>query len=535
MDSEPFIEELTGRSFHEGTSLDEFARHVVKKAITLVGRPHLTGPRLMKIGSGCTGSAMDIVGLDALARSLKAEQVPIDFVAAFHIESDKSKRAWCCKVHEALHEQSLAQTFPRPCAFTDISVYADDRRRVCDLHKGVRASCEIPQFLDGFIAGFSCKDFARCNMNRKHRSGADIVGATTSPGKSADTLQGVFQVLDHSKPDWGVLENVDELAQELHKDGLDMIFVELEKRGFDAKGFVLDSHDYGMAQSKKRLFIVLIRRPNRSFAVDLALMPFFQRFEMLLGEFKVRGPCFSQILLSSDHPKVEHELTHRQGLETKNWDSSTMDIHQAEWRKLGLCIQAVRARAEDRESPWFLTLPSREKDLLAYYQRLYGQRTLEHQARRALSMLSSSINMLAGGTFAEGLSAEEPARLRAPTILPKDKLWISIDEGDAFYAGDKHHRYVLGFEALTTIGFPTNRPDFKEIVAGEKDRFLHDLAGNAFASTVVVAVVTSILFAAEYKEAEAAEVEGGSENSRSNTSDARSALQLLKRLRANPQ
>jgi hypothetical protein len=264
-------------------------------------------------------------------------------------------------------------------------------------------------------------------------------------------------------------------------------------------------------------------------------MPLVQRHEMPPGEPKARGPRFSEILVPSDHPMLKHELTHRQGLEIKNWDSSTMDIHQAEWRKFGLCIQAVRARAKDRESSWFSTLPSREKELLAFYQRRYGHPTLEHQARRASTMVSSSIYMLAGGSFVEGLSAEERARLRGPTIFHKDKLWVCIHEGDAFYAGDKHHRYVLGFEALTTIGFPTNRPDFIVIVAGEKDRFLHDLAGNAFASTVVVAVVTSILFAAEYKEAEAAGVEGGSENSSSNTSDARSGLQLLKRLRANPQ
>ena len=59
--------------------------------------------------------------------------------------------------------------------------------------------------LDGIIGGFSCRDFSRANSKRA--PGAAAVAAGTSPGRSADTLQGTLSVLQVSGADFSILDS----------------------------------------------------------------------------------------------------------------------------------------------------------------------------------------------------------------------------------------------------------------------------------------------------------------------------------------
>ena len=138
--------------------------------------------------------------MDAVNSAFVGEQVGISFQLVFTAEYEATKRSWMSKVEKALTPSS------DPCCFTDITKLKDGSGQ-CVQH---RATCDLPRVLDGFVCGFSCKDFSKANMQRGQRRGHDISRAQTSPGKSADTMHGFLDVMGRCNPDF-VWLNVGEL------------------------------------------------------------------------------------------------------------------------------------------------------------------------------------------------------------------------------------------------------------------------------------------------------------------------------------
>ena len=130
--------------------------------------------------------------MDAVNSALVGEQVGISFHPVFTVEEEATKRSWITKVEKALTPSS------DPCCFTDITKLKEGSGQ-CVQH---RVKCDLPRALDGFVCGFSCKDFSKANMQRGVRRGHDISRALTSPGKSADTMHGFLDVLDSCNPDF---------------------------------------------------------------------------------------------------------------------------------------------------------------------------------------------------------------------------------------------------------------------------------------------------------------------------------------------
>ena len=78
----------------------------------------------------------------------------------------------------------------------------------------------------------------------------------------------------------------------------------------------------------------------------------------------------------------------------------------------------------------------------------------------------------------------------SPAILPSSKLWWI-----------PRQRFQIGFESLAIQGFPiAKRPD---LVEKYDDKFLQDLAGNAFSGTVVVAIMAAIVLFTPWRPFEA--------------------------------
>ena len=63
------------------------------------------------------------------------------------------------------------------------------------------------------------------------------------------------------------------------------------------------------------------------------------------------------------------------------------------------------------------------------------------------------------------------------------------------------HRPIIGVESLMLQGLPIMAPPFSELVEKLRvaDAFLQDIAGNAFSSSVVCALLVSTIFAADLK------------------------------------
>lgn len=213
---------LSAEDILNGDTLTHFAKRAVHCAILHCGRPSLQGE--LKIGSLCSGSEMLSACLHALTSCLRAEQVELELRTPFCCEADPLKRKWCIQVANLIHGQDSGNI----CAHTDVAQFLEGAQAMCQRHG---AKCNLPQ-LDGLVAGTSCKDSSRANPNRKTLATQTIVGASSSPGKSADTLAGALSVIDHRAPEFILLENVDTLTEADHCDGLDHLFHQLACRGW---------------------------------------------------------------------------------------------------------------------------------------------------------------------------------------------------------------------------------------------------------------------------------------------------------------
>ena len=302
---------------HAPPILRKSTEHTVTKSITFLGKPKCCSG-VMQVASVCTGSANDCLALDALSAAMKREGLDLGFEICFNCELRPEKRTWINDVHSALHPDK-----PVPCNFTDINTITKPTR-MCSVHG---KACSVPARLDGIIGGLSCKDYARCNSSK---SGGSVYQQAASPGRSADCMHGLVALVDHTHPEWLLLENTDALAEDpVHRPDLDLFMHDLSSRGYEIKVFVLESSDFILPQARKRCFLVAVLRPGRRFAID-DYQAFFSQFEALIERVKLCGPSLAEVLLPDSDSVVEAALQARlTGCAPTKLTTRTMDEHRA--------------------------------------------------------------------------------------------------------------------------------------------------------------------------------------------------------------
>jgi DNA (cytosine-5)-methyltransferase 1 len=96
---------------------------------------------------------------------------------------------------------------------------------------------------DFLLAGFPCQPFSRAGMKRGF----------------ADTRGTMFfeieRILKAKKPKFFLLENVAELTTNDHGRTLEVIMDHLDALGYATSWAVLDGHDFGLAQNRRRIYI----------------------------------------------------------------------------------------------------------------------------------------------------------------------------------------------------------------------------------------------------------------------------------------
>ena len=89
-------------------------------------------------------------------------------------------------------------------------------------------------------------------------------------------------------------------------------------------------------------------------------------------------------------------------------------------------------------------------------------------------------------------------QLCAPTILPDCDIYLTIGRDSCLaHKGREMHRALIGEEMLMLNGWRTRLSALRGVVAKRPNRFLADLGGSAFSSTIVAAMVCCLTFAAE--------------------------------------
>ena len=131
-----------------------------------------------------------------------------------------------------------------------------------------------------------------------------------------------------------------------------------------------------------------------------------------------------------------------------------------------------------RTSPWFELLPSREKEIIGYH---ITQAKIKHTA---LVGFEASQRIDRTSISHDGV---------VNALTPGNIIWLvedfCLDAGNM-----KSNRLVIGNEALSLQGFPTawiaNTPE--DLRPSDPQQM--DLAGNAFTSTIIMAIAMCIFF-----------------------------------------
>ena len=156
--------------------------------------------------------------------------------------------------------------------------------------------------------------------------------------------------------------------------------------------------------------------------------------------------------------------------------------------------------AGDQElSPWYSTLPEREKDCVRFKQAICPQ-------VRGTDIGQSIWRLRDHKEDAEG-------HFSVPCVMPKMKQWDYMEK-----------RLYIGTELLLFQGFPIATRNLRELSDGTPQRLQADLAGNAFASTVVMAALSAVVIGSSWSTSA-----GANQVEETTATEAAEAMSLLKR------
>eukprot|EP00438_Fugacium_kawagutii_P001081 Skav236104 [mRNA] locus=scaffold1166:290060:291565:+ [translate_table: standard] len=394
----------------------------------------------------------------------------------------------CC--HSGIAGQGAAS----PCLFVDICDLGQDMAD-CATHG---QKCPVPQ-VDFLVLGTSCKDMSRANPFQQ--KDAAVLSQQASRGGSAQTFHGMLSYLQSKCPPLVLFENVDAMddSKGTELSNMDIFLAETSARGYDSQVCMTDAAEFGCSARRRRVYVLLVRTAVNPL-LDFTTRPLtavFATFRALLLGCLRGGPCVTQILFKGSSEPVKAELGLRLDKRAKQkekeaekkqataappqtWVEQHMQFAQDQRLRWGQAV-AVRLAANE----WYQTLGDREKDALSLLQQCTPS--------IAFRDLSQSITRINSNTWKQDASKHVMS-----TVLPKMALWC-----------EAQGRLVLGREALLMQGFPVQ--PFLQILAERMEAMplaqqwfpseglMMDLAGNAMALPVVLAMVQCALSALNWK------------------------------------
>ncbi len=201
--------------------------------------------------------------------------------------------------------------------------------------------------------------------------------------------------------------------------------------------------------------------------------PVGQVFQMLRSLIKVgeRTPeCATKAILPGNDLNVLSELVRRQQ-HTRNSKRSPYNMKTAMSTASGLSVPwgTFPPSANLKESAWFATLTPEQQDALSFSLYQTPGRLLLRDCRNTLGRVRVS-------TFDSG-------KHRAQPLFPSQLLIV--------FDGVQPPRCLLGREALVLQGFPVDDERIHGVIKDFSESFLQDLAGNMFATTVLLALAAA--------------------------------------------
>eukprot|EP00435_Cladocopium_sp_Y103_P058738 s662_g20.t1 len=385
----------------------------------------------------------------------------------------------CCSGSEGVNFALQAD----PCIFTDIANMKGEEA-TCERHKG---KCPV-KTVDILFIGTSCKDLSRqnCHVDRSKPVLADAM----SRGGSAQTFNGFVEYCEGHRPAMVVYENVDAIDDKITanaENNLTIFMKAMRSIGYQGQKIMTDAQHFGLPCRRRRLYILFVSEKNNNllrFRDDGAIGQAFGKVRTLVTATMRSPPCATKCFLKESDP--DHKALLRERLEEaldtagkrqeakKAPQNTWVEKHMAYADQLGVRWAASVPPALSQNS-WFQCLTGREADAL----RLSRVESPNSEFRN----LSQSVGRI-------NCQSLQPNQTHVgPTMLPTQLLWIESAE-----------RTMTGEEALIFQGFPILPMMRKVELPGpcSTHAFLQDLAGNAMALPVVLAVLQAGLAAFEF-------------------------------------
>lgn len=179
---------------------------------------------------------------------------------------------------------------------------------------------ELPDF-DLFTGGFPCQPFSNAGLG---------LGESDERGQ---LIWDIVRICKIKKPKYILLENVKGFATKRHKPTLDRLIEKLEKYGYKTTHTILNSVDFGNAQTRQRFWFLAVLEPT------FELTNFFESFpkqkeKKLISKFLDKKPN-PDLYLTQEQCK---HLIKKHSVDLNVPTSLCLDIYNKKIKYDGSCI-----------------------------------------------------------------------------------------------------------------------------------------------------------------------------------------------------
>ena len=447
----------------------------------------LDSPLSLTWGSCCSGSEGVHFAVLAVQNTLAQQGFKVEFAHAFSCESNKQKRLWIRRVLQSgnvFNRANADHSAHYGCIFKDIGDMSHGQA-FCEVHN---KECPVKS-VDLLFIGTSCKDLSRANGHVDRTR--PVLAEAVSRGGSAQTFRGFVNYCEAHRPALILYENVDAIDDKVSagaENNLSLLMRAMSDLQYQGQKVMTDAQQFGLPCRRRRLYVLFVNTTSSKLSFnarnDGAIGQAFGKMRTLLTACMRTPPCATTCYLQesdAEHKAIlDKRLQEIQEIADKRQEAKKappttwVEKHMAYADQLGVRWAAPVPKALE-DNPWFGSLTRRESDALRL-SRVDGPncefRNLSQSVGR-INAHSLQTNMMHVG----------------PTMLPGQILWL-----------ESQQRMMVGEEALMFQGFPIlplrRRVELPDSCS--QNGFLLDLAGNAMALPVVLAVLQAGLAAFEW-------------------------------------
>ena len=304
---------------------------------------------------------------------------------------------------------------------------------------------------------FAC----RHNSKRVQLCEALARGELESAGTTGTTLSGLTSYVERHRPPIVLMENVAGLLCKTSSgrpvDALKVIFGKL---GYDLRWAVLNSADYWLPQSRKRIWLwATLAQSTPVDAYDGVMSD--------LKQMRSSSPFAIQMFLDADQKEIEAAARCRRVSAGSRQQKAKRQLkwpglHEAYKKKFG--IRQKHGEVDDA----LKSMPRREADVIDVWTEIWQRDGLDPAADEIFADVS------------QGLPRVPRALGMIPWLCPSAHMWSTVRK-----------RFLTGREKLALQGIHCGK-DFPNWSVFS-DQVLSDLAGNSFSATVCQAVTFAVL------------------------------------------